>query len=326
MNFRNRRGRPWRVAFAIAISSVTAAGLARAWDAASARAHYADANRLFDQGQFKSAVDAFNSAIAEDPQLADAYHNLALASEMVDRKQAVEAWKQFLDIAAGREEYKFDMARIQARMQILTSMPALPEAMQPARYVPEAGDYYWHVSRNSEGEEWSRFPVKVFLGSAPQLKWQDGAREAYDTWAAVFPFQLVALPKQADIRLNWEGGHFERGRIGEEQDWVQIRREGDGLTARKIAVISVDLSINWAKDDMRAILTHEFGHALGVKGHSDSKKDIMYMEKQDNRRSIQVPGFPLPITWRALVKKPSQRDINSLIRLYNHPGSSVRFK
>ncbi len=326
MSFQNRSGRPCRVAIAIAISSITVAGVARARDAASARALYADANRLFDQGQFKSAVDAFNSAIAEDPQLADAYHNLALASEMVERKQAIEAWKRFLDIAAGREEYKFDLVRIQARMQILGSIPDLPEAMQPARYVPESGDYYWHISRNSEGDEWRRFPVKVFLGSAPQLKWQDGAREAYDTWAAVFPLQLVALPKQADIRMNWEGGQFERGRVGQEQDMVQIRQEGDALTVRKIAVISIDQSRNWGKDDMRAILTHEFGHALGVKGHSDSKKDIMFMELQDNRRSLQVPGFPLPITWRSLVKKPSQRDINTLIRLYNHPGSSVRFK
>ncbi len=326
MKVRKRDGRLWHVAKAMGISTVVALGFAHARDGANARALYGEANRLFDQGQFRSAVDAYNSAIAEDPQFADAYHNLAIASEMVDRKQAIEAWKRFLDAAAGREEYKFDMARIQARSQILASMPALPEAMQPAQYVSEAGDYYWNISRNSEGEEWSRFPVKVFLGSAPQLKWQDGAREAFDTWAAVFPLQLVALPKQADIRLNWEGGYFEKGRIGEEQDWVQIRREGDELTARKIAVISVDLSINWGKDDMRAILTHEFGHALGVKGHSDSKKDIMYMEKQDNRRSIQVPGFPLPITWRALVKKPSQRDINTLIRLYNHPGSSVRFK
>ena len=314
------------VAAAVAVPLFVAPRSAAAEDKAKARDLYREANINFDRGQFKLAADSYKAAIAEDPQFGDAYHNLALANEMLDRKQAIEDWKRFLEVAEGREEYKFDVARIRARAQILTSMPALPEAMQPARYVSEVGDYYWNVSRNSEGEEWSRFPVKVFLGSAQQLKWQEGAREAFDTWAAVFPLQLVAMAKQADIRVDWEGGYFEQGRVGEEEDWVQIKREGEGFTARRIAVITVNLSINWGKDDMRAIITHELGHALGVKGHSDSKKDIMYMEKQDNRRSIRLPGVPLPITWRALVKQPSQRDINTLIRLYNHPGSSVRFK
>ncbi|MBI4166857.1 MAG: matrixin family metalloprotease [Acidobacteria bacterium] len=295
-------------------------------DKAKARDLYREANTNFDRGQFKLAADTYKSAIAEDSQFGDAYHNLALANEMVDRKQAIEDWKKFIQVAEGREEYKFDVARIRARVQILESMPALPEAMQPARYVLEAGDYYWTISRNSEGEEWTEFPVKVFLGSAQQLKWQEGAREAFDTWAAVFPLQLVALSKQADIRLNWEGGYFEPGRVGEEEDWVQIKPDGEGFNARRIAVITVNLSAHWGKNDMRAIIAHELGHALGVKGHSDSKKDIMYMEKQDNRHSFRVPGFPLPITWRSLVKQPSQRDINTLIRLYNHPGSSVRFK
>ena len=286
------------VAAAVVIPIFVAPRSAAAEDKAKARDLYREANRLFDQGQFKLAADSYKSAIAEDPQFGDAYHNLALADEMVDRKQAMEDWKKFVQVAEGREEYKFDVARIRARAQILESMPALPEAMQPGRYVAEAGDYYWNISRNSEGEEWSRFPVKVFLGSAQQLKWQEGARKAFDTWAAVFPMQLVAVAKQADIRMNWEGGYFEPGRVGEEEDWVQIKEEGEGFTARRIAVITMNLSINWGKDDMRAIVSHELGHALGVKGHSDSKKDIMYMEKQDNRHSFRVPGFPLPITWR----------------------------
>ena len=296
-----------------------------AGDGAKAKKLYRAANVLFDQGQFKSAVDAYNSAIAEDNQLADAYHNLALASEMVDRKQAIEAWKQFVDIAAGREEYKFDVARVRARMQILESIPPLPEAMQPLRYVPDGGDYYLNISRNSEGEEWSRFPVKVFLGSAALMEWQEGTREAFDTWVAVFPLQLVALRQQADIRLNWGGGRLRDKHAGEEQDWVQIKREGEGFTARRYAVITVDQSINWSKDEMRAIITHELGHALGIKGHSDSKKDIMYMELQRKTYRTRVGGFPVTV-WKSLVKQPSGRDLNTLIRLYNHAGSSVRFR
>jgi len=51
----------------------------------------------------------------------------------------------------------------------------------------------------------------------------------------------------------------------------------------------------------------------------------MYWQKQESRHQISVPGMPFPIFWRSLVKAPSQRDINTLIRLYNCAGSSKRF-
>ena len=313
------------VAAAMAIPIFVVPQSAAAEDKAKAGDLYREANRLFDQGQFKLAADTYKSAIAEDPQFGDAYHNLALANEMVDRKQAIEAWTRFVEVAGEREQYKFDVARIRARAQILEGMPPLPEALQPARYVPEAGDYYWSVSRGSEGEEWKRFPLKVYLGSAPQMKWQEGARQAYDAWVVLFPLQLVALPQQADIRLSWDNRQLGEKHVGEEMERVEIKREGAELAARRIAVISVDMTFNWGKDDMRAIVTHELGHALGVKGHSDSKKDIMYMEMQRKVYGTKVGGYPVPL-WKSLVKEPSQRDINTLIRLYNHPGSSVRFK
>ena len=59
---------------------------------------------------------------------------------------------------------------------------------------------------------------------------------------------------------------MEEGAVGEEMDWVQFRRVGSELTGRKVAVVSVSLSRRWSKDEMRAIVLHEMGHALGIQG------------------------------------------------------------
>jgi len=300
-------------------------GAAYSADIEKARAAYREGNGLFDEGSFAEAAAAYNRAIAENPQYAEAYHNLGLAEEMLDRKQALESWKKFVDVASGQEALKFDVARVRARMQILEALLPLPESMQPGHYVSSAGDYYWQISRNSEGEEWNHLPVKVFLGSAPEMKWQQGTREAYDVWSALFPLQQVALPQDADIRMSWERSDLDEGHAGEEMDWVQIKPVGGALSARRVAFISMDLNRRWSKDEMRAIVLHEIGHALGIKGHSDSKKDIMFWQMQEKARQLPLPG-PIPLFWRSLVKQPSQRDINTLIRLYNHPGSSVRFR
>jgi predicted Zn-dependent protease len=309
----------------LALIAAAAAVAALAVDREKAAAAYREANGLFDQGRFAEAAAAYGRAIEEDPQYAEAYHNQALANEMVDRQKAIEGWRRFLEVAADRPELKYDVARVTARLQILASMPPLPAAMQPSRYIPAAGDYYWLISRDSEGEEWPRLPVKVFLGSAPDIKWQEGTREAYNIWSEVFPLQLVALPQNADIRMGWEEALLEKEHVGEEIEWVQIRRVGGELTGRRIAVIVIDLRRPWTKDEMRAIVLHEMGHALGIKGHGDSPKDIMYGQMQEKRYQIPVPIINSPLFWRSLVKQPSQRDLNTLIRLYNFAGSSTRF-
>lgn len=314
------------VIVAAAISAMVLAGPSALADHAAAVAAYHEGNELFDEDRFAEAVAAYSRAIGEDSQYAEAYHNLALASEMVDRQKAVEAWRRFLDVAGDREDLKYDVARAQARLQLLESKPTLPEAMQPSHYVPAEGDYYWTISSESEGEEWKDLPVKVYLGNAPQLKWQDGAREAYDNWSKVFPLELVALPKSADIRIGWDESRLEEEHVGEEEDWVQFRYEGGRLKGRRYAVITVDLSRRWSKDEMRAVIAHEFGHALGIKGHSPNKGDIMFWQVQERTYRVGVSGIPLPAFWRSLVKQPSQRDINTLIRLYNSAGLSKRFR
>jgi predicted Zn-dependent protease len=310
---------------ALTLIGAAAGATALAGDREKAAAAYREGNGLFDQGRFAEAAAAYDRATAEEPQYAEAYHNRALANEMVNRQKAIEGWRRFMEVAGDRPDLKYDVARVKARLQLLESMPALPAAMQPSHYVSAAGDYYWVISRDSEGEEWPRLPVKVFLGSAPEFKWQEGTREAYNIWSAVFPLELVALPENADIRMGWEEALLGKEHASEAIEWVQIRRVGGELTGRRIAVIVVDVRHRWSKDEMRAIVLHEMGHALGIKGHSDSRKDIMFWQIQEKAYQVPVPVIHYPLFWRSLVKQPSQRDINTLIRLYNFAGSSTRF-
>lgn len=281
---------------------------------------FVEANRQLDTSHFAEAVAGFDKCLAADPHMLKALFNRAIANEMVNRQGAIADWKRFAEAAENDPDLKYLAARAQARIQILTDLPALPDSLLPSHYVAGDGDYYPLVAPDSDGIQWRTFPVKVYLGSAPAMRWQEGTRAAFDIWHGVFPLQLVVDTRAADIRLGWQESVDEQGHAGEELDWVQMRRQGDEMTGRRIAVITVDLSRPWSRDEMQAIMLHEFGHALGMKGHSDTKKDIMYWQMQEKFRQIPAPILPLPIFWKSLVKNPSQRDLNTLIRLYNTAG------
>ena len=298
---------------------------AQAVDHEAALAAYHSGNALYDGCRFADAVAAYEHAVKLDPKFAPAYHNLALADEMVDRQKARKEWQGFVEVAKNDAELRFDVARAQARLQLQQTLSDLPDAMQPSHYVPEAGDYYWEVASEAEGNLWKTFPVKVDLGSTPQIKWIQGTREAFNIWKAMFPLQLVIHPEEADIRLSWITDPRTSDAAGEESERPSWEVVGEKMKEKTICTITVDLCRhNWTKDEMRAIVLHELGHALGIKGHSDSKKDIMYFQMQDKVRRIYLPDVPFPVTWRYLVKEPSQRDMNTLIRLYNTPGMAKR--
>src|SRR5207245_5572270 len=136
---------------------------------------YREANGDYGQGRFAPAAQGYERAIEQDSKYVEAYYNRALAYEMVDRSKALEDWKKFLEVAGDAPDLKWDVIRVKARLQAWTARPPLPASLAAARYVASDGNYSSMVANPSEGEQWEHLPLKVFLGSAPEIKWQQGA-------------------------------------------------------------------------------------------------------------------------------------------------------
>jgi predicted Zn-dependent protease len=306
--------------------SLSTAGLGRGPAETSVR----QCNKLLDRGLFADAVAACSRAIEGNPKEAKAYYYRALANEMVERQAAIRDWRRFIELKGTDSDSKEVVNQVQERVQALESRPALPDTLQPWRYVPKAGDYYLEVARDSAGLLWTGFPVKVFADSPPE-EWRRALQEALAAWKSVFPLQPASTWQDADIVISW--GRLPEGKMGTEHGWTTIRREDDRVVERrKRSLISLDNSRRWSQREMRAALLHEVGHALGIGGHSDGARDVMFPAERNlsevSRGGVSgaqpVAGGSAGIFTRVrLNTKLTSRDVNTLIRLYNCPGPLV---
>ena len=140
---------------------------------------------------------------------------------------------------------------------------------------------------------WALLPVRVFF--VPDKNYtaelERIARAGFDHWTRATDgfvrYVVTRIPQRADVivRFNRDvnGGltktHFRKGRL-----------------------FRADLTVGTAQnegDDIECTAAHEFGHALGIDGHSDDRADLM---------------FPVHIMGRSFCV--TERDVNTLATAY----------
>ena len=198
-------------------------------------------------------------------------------------------------------------------------------------------DYFDHITLFSQGRvtRFTQMPIRVYI--SPVLKdspYLPEIRYAMQAWhnasGGDIRFEEIDTPKDADIRVSW--GHtgfladFQDTRLGSAEltrlkDSVQIGTFSNGMdvgsitavedretdTAYEISfMVEVILMLEGygtvgelSQEEMRTVCVHEFGHAIGLWGHSPHPGDICYPT--------------------ATAQQPSDRDIVTLRKLYNTP-------
>lgn len=136
---------------------------------------------------------------------------------------------------------------------------------------------------------WPAFPVRVHFVPDAHLTAarQTQTLAGFDQWVTatdgVLRYQINASGAEADIVVRFNpttANGLARITYG-------------GLTLRRV---EIEIGVrNLAPEDIQCIAAHEFGHALGIDGHSDDPDDLMY--------AVHFVGTPCPV---------SQADLNTL--------------
>ena len=173
-------------------------------------------------------------------------------------------------------------------------------------------DYFSRITIVSDGRitRFSKMPISVYIAEPPapeRLKhtYIGDVEYALEQWAGCSEGQLEfeqVDSEDADIRIYWTDNPM----IGEIEPLGEaslVRFDSGKLYVRMTIMLQERPSLkDSTHKELRTVILHEMGHAIGLWGHSRDRNDIMY------RKS------------RAL--HPTRRDKNTLLKLLATPLDS----
>ncbi|MEH1848494.1 MAG: peptidase [Nostoc sp.] len=188
----------------------------------------------------------------------------------------------------------------------------LPFTLAQWQDSTNSGDYFSQVTTTQVGYlVWSQFPVRVYLEPPKAVSekqaqaWVNGVLQGVQEWSTYLPLTIVEQPEIADITIVRKapplqispGSNIPRARSA--QTTYELYTSNKVLFHR----FTIFLSPSQTGEYLIAATRHEFGHALGIWGHSPLQTDALYFSQVRN---------PSPI---------SARDVNTLKRVYQQSTS-----
>ncbi|MBD2530905.1 peptidase [Nostoc flagelliforme FACHB-838] len=196
------------------------------------------------------------------------------------------------------------------------SSPSKPHPLPPTlakwQDTTNSGNYFSQVTKTQVGYLiWSQFPVRVYVEPPKDISekqaqaWVNAVLQGVQEWSNYLPLTIVEQPEIADITIVrkapplqiYPGSNIPRAQSA--QTTYELYTSNKVLSHR----FTILLSPSQTGKYLIAATRHEFGHALGIWGHSPLQTDALYFSQVRN---------PLPI---------SPRDVNTLKRVYEQPTS-----
>lgn len=197
------------------------------------------------------------------------------------------------------------------------------------------GDYALNIHRPSPQTmlRWPKLPVTVYVRKA-NLRQSELIQQALKLWNQRFQFEQVTQSVGADILIDCQNESGTNSGLKGSMTRPIIHLDEQKKIRTVVLINWTPYSLANLDDDqqLRALL-HQLGHAAGIWGHSDDPNDIMYplgsLEQSDIpalwlRRS---PRPSAPANRYPVLSNPpqlSQRDFNTLIKVYEQPGTDLR--
>ena len=189
-----------------------------------------------------------------------------------------------------------------------------------------ASDYFFECTNSANGRitYFDRHQISVFSAPIPLethvvptyeqllvdvLKlWEDATHN-------MVTFRIISERQSADIRIDWT--HQRRSNnLSKNVGEATLLRTQSGFHVEIKALLRDRTTLSIVKPkQLTPILLHEIGHAIGLWGHSDDPKDVMF-----DTPTVEKPSFRDIATWEKVRAKPISQPFHrqAIIALKRH--------
>lgn len=265
-------------------------------------------------GKPAEALPFYEKSIQLDP--ASESNMIGYAGALVamgDNAKSVEVGKEFL------KKFPKSAMYTQMKNQVATLERELKKSGVPSTQAnSQGGNDYFSEATTGIQRRWylKRLPVYITDGSVVDRYKPEFAQmmhRAFDEWMTrgqdVVHFDFVDDPKNAKIICEWSANPKKLRNPAEQgQTDTTYSNNGQMMKATIIMLTFTSTNPDVVLSDAKFMHTalHEVGHALGIHGHSNNPRDIMYFASVDDAPAAL-----------------SARDLNTFWRLYGYVPSSA---
>ena len=168
-----------------------------------------------------------------------------------------------------------------------------------------ADDYFDQITVFSHGRvtRFVEMPITVYITPTLQATYLPALRYAMRQWEAVsdgkIQFQELRTSKDADIWVRW--GYGKAANMDMTYGRAELTRyhTGDFSVEIILSLPKPSISAKLSQEETRTVCLHEFGHAIGLWGHSPDPLDVSF--------------------WASIAQRPTARDRATLLKVYATP-------
>ena len=169
-------------------------------------------------------------------------------------------------------------------------------------------DYFDQITVFSHGRitRFVEMPITVYITPALQASYLPALRYAMRQWEAVsdgkIRFQELRTNKDADISVRW--GYSDPANMDMTYGKAELTRHrtGDFSVEIILSLPKPSISAKLSQKETRTVCLHEFGHAIGLWGHSPNPLDVSF--------------------WASIAQRPTAQDRATLLKIYATPQNT----
>lgn len=267
---------------------------------------------LYKQGRYTQAIPALNKAVQDNSSDPKRLFYLGLAySKAGNLSAARSAFENVIQMTPENDplaaKARNNITYLTNNQIVTVSSAAKASTVMKAVSSNNGNNYLSSVIPNGQIIRFNEkaMPLKVFISDGRNLAgWNSGMKSVVTTAMASWQrasgnklrFVTVGREGDANIVVKWQR-EFRDNIVGVSP----LQTMGNTIMRSDVtlALFYPGSPQMISMTDMQGIAIHEFGHAIGLRGHSPYPQDIMYFSMNQKQRNTL-----------------SQRDINTINSLY----------